>query len=104
MLSLRSTLPDLPVAAALSAAHLAAMQLSDGLRRLYIARDNDPAGNRAATLLAERAEAEGIEAIVLTPRHGDFNDDLRAFGVETLRAALRTQVATQDVARFFDGD
>jgi hypothetical protein len=104
MLSLRSTLPDLPVAAALSAAHLAAMQLSDDLRRLYIARDNDPAGKRAATLLAERAEADGIEAVVLTPRHGDFNDDLRAFGVETLRAALRTQVATQDVARFFDGD
>jgi hypothetical protein len=104
MLSLRSTLPDLPVAAALSAAHLAALIFPDGLRRVYIARDNDPAGKRAATLLAERAEAVGIEAIVLTPRHGDFNDDLRAFGIKTLRAALRTQIATQDVARFFDGD
>src|SRR5271155_4621013 len=43
MLSLRCGLPTLPMAAALSANHLAAMLLSSGLRRLYIARDADAA-------------------------------------------------------------
>jgi hypothetical protein len=31
---------------------------------------------------------------------GDFNDDLRQFGVEGLRAALRLQLHPQDVSRF----
>ena len=42
MLSLRSVLPTLPMAAALSANHLAALLLPPTLHRLYIARDNDP--------------------------------------------------------------
>ena len=67
------------------------------LRRLYIARDADAAGDAAAT---ERAEADGIEALRLSPRLGDFNEDLRAFGVDDLRAALRIQFAPQDVVRF----
>ena len=55
MLSLRCALPTLPMAAALSANHLAAMLLSSSLRRLYIARDADAAGDmvqaESATLL-----------------------------------------------------
>ncbi len=100
MLSLRCALPTLPMAAALSANHLAAMLLPLTLRRLYIARDADPAGDAAATALTERAEAAGIEALRLSPRPGDFNEDLRAFGVDDLRAALRIQLAPQDVVRF----
>jgi hypothetical protein len=100
MLSLRCVLPTLPMAAALSANHLAAILLPLTLRRLYIARDADPAGDAAATALTERAEAAGIEALRLSPRLGDFNEDLRAFGVEDLRAALRSQLAPQDVVRF----
>ncbi len=45
MLSVRCMLPTLPMAAALSANHLAAMLLPSGLRRLYIARDADAAGD-----------------------------------------------------------
>ncbi|MDQ2762258.1 MAG: DNA primase, partial [Pseudomonadota bacterium] len=30
----------------------------------------------------------------------DFNEDLRAFGLRELRAALRSQLAPQDVVRF----
>jgi hypothetical protein len=100
MLSLRSVLPTLPMAAALSANHLAALLLPPALRRLYIARDNDAAGEVAATALTERAEATGIEAIAWTPKRGDFNEDLRAFGLDALRAALRVQLLPQDVARF----
>jgi hypothetical protein len=100
MLSLRCALPTMPMAAALSANHLAAILLPLTLRRLYIARDADPAGDYALTALTERAEAAGIEALALSPRLGDFNEDLRTLGIDALRAALRIQLAPQDVVRF----
>jgi Toprim domain len=100
MLSLRCVLPTLPMAAALSANHLAALLFPPTLRRLYIARDRDAAGELAAKALTERADATGVETIVWTPRLGDFNEDLRGFGLDALRAALRVQLVPQDVARF----
>jgi len=100
MLSLRCVLPGLPIVAALSANHLAALVLPPGLRRLYIARDNDAAGRHAAEALAARAEAAGIEALALTPTADDFNADLRRFGPQAMAAELRVQLAPQDVARF----
>jgi hypothetical protein len=99
MLSLTTALPDLPVVAALSANHLAALVLPPDLQRLYIAVDADEPGEFAAARLADRAEAAGIEAIRLRPRREDFNEDLRAFGTERLRAHLRPQLAPADVAR-----
>ena len=101
MLSLRVALPDLPVIAAGSANHLRALLLSDGLRRLYVAEDDDTAGRRATASVMTRAEAAGIEAIRLAPARGDFNDDLRQLGREALRAALRVQLAPEDVERFW---
>ena len=100
MLSLRCALPALPMVAALSANHLAAILLPRGLRRLYIARDDDAAGDMVVTVLTQRAEAAGIEAIALSPRLGDFNEDLRTFGIDDLRTALRIQLTPQDVIRF----
>lgn len=100
ILSLRYVLPNLPMAAALSAAHLAAIAFPPGLRRLYIVRDNDPAGDRARDSLVSRADPAGIEVIVLSPALGDFNEDLRAFGVETVWAGVRAQIAPEDVTRF----
>jgi len=96
MLSLRCALPAMPMAAALSANHLAALLLPSTLRRLYIARDADAAGDTAFAALTERAEAAGIEALALSPRMGDFNEDLRAFGIRALRRTLRIQLAPQD--------
>ena len=101
MLALRTALPSLPMVAALSAGHLAALRLPPTLRRLYVARDNDAAGRRAADRLGCRAEALGIEALVLAPVLGDLNDDLLAHGVAALRAHLRAQLAPEDVARFW---
>ena len=101
MLSLRIILPTLPIAAALSANHLAALVLPKTLRRLYIARDNDPAGRHAAETLAQRTQCSGIDAQVLTPTMGDFNDDLRQLGAEALINAIRVQLAPEDVARFW---
>jgi hypothetical protein len=100
MLSLRCMLPSMPMAAALSANHLAAMLLSPSLRRLYIARDADAAGEAVQATLAQRAGAASIEAIALSPRLGDFNEDLHVFGLDALRAALRIQLAPEDVVRF----
>lgn len=74
VLSLRQVLPDMPMLAALSAAHLAAILFPDTLRRLYIICDNDPAGDGVRDTLIERANAAGIEAIVISPELGDFNE------------------------------
>uniref|UniRef100_E6VQ92 Uncharacterized protein n=1 Tax=Rhodopseudomonas palustris (strain DX-1) TaxID=652103 RepID=E6VQ92_RHOPX len=100
MLSVRSSMLTMPMAAALSAAHLAAMLFPAKLRRLYVVRDNDRAGDGAATILIGRGQAAGIEAIPLSPRRDDFNHDLRTHGLDQLRAMLKTQIAPEDVARF----
>ncbi|WP_371345437.1 toprim domain-containing protein [Ancylobacter sp. IITR112] len=100
MLSLRQVLPDMAMAPALSAAHLAAILFPLRLRRLYIIRDNDPAGDAARDTLIERANAEGIEAIPLSPALGDFNEDLQRLGMDALRTGVRVQLAPGDVARF----
>lgn len=102
MLSLRCALPTMPMVAALSAAHLSAILFPDILRRLYIARDDDPAGDGAMAALIDRAEQAGIEAIVLSPALGDFNEDLRLLGIDALRSGIRVQIAPQDVARFME--
>jgi hypothetical protein len=100
MLSLRVVLPALPIVAALSATHLAAFIPPSGLRRLYIARDNDRVGRRAAEMLGARARAEGIEVLVLAPHWDDFNTDLTTLGPEALASSLRVQLAPDDAARF----
>ena len=100
VLSLRCVMPNVPMVAALSAAHLAAILFPVTLRRLYIVRDNDAAGDGAAASLIDRANAVGIEAIILSPTLEDFNEDLRRLGVDALRAAIRAQIAPEDVARF----
>jgi hypothetical protein len=97
MLSLRSILPAMPMVAALSANHLAALHLPKDLRRLYIAQDNDPAGRHATATLAERAHAIGIETLPLIPALGDFNDDLRQLGPAALAEELRVQLAAADI-------
>ncbi|MGM5030051.1 DUF7146 domain-containing protein [Tardiphaga sp. 862_B3_N4_1] len=100
VLSARSGLPHMPMMAALSAAHLAAILFPATLRRLYIVRDQDQAGNGARDSLIERAQTVGIEAVVLSPVLGDFNEDLRQLGIDALRAALRVQIVPEDVSRF----
>ena len=98
-LSLRQVAPNLPAVAALSAAHLAALILPPTCRRLYIAEDADPAGRNSADELASRAEAAGIEALLLRPTLGDLNEDLVRLGTDALTVTLRTQFAPEDVGR-----
>lgn len=90
VLSLRRVFPALPMIAALSAAHLGALDLPPGTRRLLIARDGDPGGRRTAARLRACAEVRGIQVIDLAPVGNDFNADLDRFGAEGLRRrALR---------------
>ncbi|MER2508270.1 MAG: toprim domain-containing protein [Amaricoccus sp.] len=100
VLSVRAAFPGLPVLAALSASHLAAVRFPPGLRRLYVVCDRDPAGDMARETLFARAAAVGIEAVALAPVRGDFNDDLRGFGIGAVRAGLRAQLRPEDVERF----
>ncbi len=89
ILSLKSALPELPMVAALSAAHLAAWEFPCGLRRLFVACDNDVSGRSAARRLLVRAEARGVEPGMISSLRSDFNSDLRA----TSARAIRSRVA-----------
>ena len=100
MLALASVLPSLPLIAALSANHLAALAFAPSWRRLYVARDNDAAGRHAADRLHERGQAAGIEVRELVPVHEDFNADLCALGPAALLAHLAPQLVPADLARF----
>ena len=100
ILSLHQALPTMPMVSALSAGHLAAILFPPQLRRLYIVRDNDPAGNSARDSLSDRAVDAGIEAITLSPMMGDFNEDLATHGLDAVRAEIRVQIAPEDVSRF----
>ncbi|MFW2542668.1 DUF7146 domain-containing protein [Primorskyibacter sp. 2E107] len=99
VLSVRSALPEMPALAALSSGHLAAIRFPAGLRRLYVLRDLDPAGAAARDRLQARAAAVGIKTLTLTPRLGDFNDDLRRYGLAALQAPLRLHLHAEDAAR-----
>jgi hypothetical protein len=100
MLSLREVLPTMPMAAATSSAHLAAILFPPTLRRLYVARDRDAAGDAAFGILTERAQAAGIELLSLMPDLADFNDDLRHHGAAALAQRVRHQLREQDQKRF----
>jgi hypothetical protein len=102
MLALKSVLPLLPMVAGLSANHLAALDFSPALRRLYVARDNDAAGIKAAERLRERAA--GIDVRELVPIHGDFNLDLCRLGPDGMRAHLADQFVSSDRTRFLPDD
>jgi hypothetical protein len=97
VLSLKAVMPGLPMVAALSASHLAALVLPRSLQRLYIARDRDAAGYWAFERLAKCACNTGVAVLPLDPVGGDFNDDLLEFGAAALSVSVRQQLAIEDV-------
>lgn len=99
-LSLRAAIPTLPLLAALSASHLAAITLPPSVLRLYIASDNDPQGHAAARRLSHRAANASVEAFRLLSVENDWNDDLLRFGLAAVRAAILAQLTPADAARF----
>ena len=100
VLSLKSVLPRMPMVAALSANHLAALEFTAGLTRLYVVQDRDAAGHMASERLRTRGQGAGVEVRDLLPVRGDFNEDLCQAGPEALLAQLLDQLAPDDVLRF----
>ena len=93
VLSLKSALPELPMVAALSATHLAAWELPGALRRLFVACDNDAPGRNAARRLLIRAEARGVDAVMVSSLCSDFNSDLWVTSAYTLRTRVAAVLA-----------
>ena len=100
VLSLLSLFPSLPMAAGLSSAHLAAILFPPSLRRLYVLRDNDAAGDFAKERLGARCREAGIDCRVLTPAAKDLNADLRVQPVLAVKGRVMAQMAAEDRVRF----
>jgi hypothetical protein len=92
VLSVHSLLPWIPAVAALTATHLARLELPSTLARLYIARDNDDAGLTAWNTLSSRAISLGVKPLPLIPRLKDWNDDLRSLGRDQALTLARSQL------------
>jgi hypothetical protein len=80
VLSLKSVLPAMPVIAALSADHLAALDSPPSLVRLYIAGDREAAGRMAASACMHGAARQASTVRDLVPVWSEFNEDLQGFG------------------------
>ena len=93
VLSLVTAVPGIDAAAALSAGSLGAFEPPPGLARLIVAHDNDAEGERAFQRLERRCAARGIASIAIVSDLGDFNDDLVAFGADSLAARIGPLVA-----------
>lgn len=87
-LSVGTALPEFDLASCLTATHLGLFIPPPGIKRIWIARDNDDAGLKASIRLRNQLEWQGIACGDLVPELGDFNDDLRALGKDALRRSL----------------
>ena len=94
VLSLVTAVPGIHAAAALSAGSLGAFEPPQDLAMLVIARDKDVEGRHAADRLQRRCMKRGIPSIVIASERSDFNDDLIAFGQETLAARIAPLIAS----------
>ncbi len=95
VLSVGTALPDSDLASCLTANHLGMFIPPTTIKRLWIARDNDKAGEEASGRLRERAEKSGLWCGELVPKQDDFNKDLVDYGVERLRIHLEESMKTQ---------
>lgn len=100
MLSVRVVAPAMPLIAGLSSAHLAAIRFPILLRRLYVARERDPAGAAAFEMLAGRGRSCGIEVHPIDSRFDDLNSDLCRLGRDALIARLASQLVPDDATAF----
>jgi hypothetical protein len=96
VLTLTALLPWIPAVAALTATHLGLLELPDTLKRLYIARDNDDAGQMAWRALSAKAIQHGAAPTALIPQLKDWNDDLRLLGFAHTQSLALSQLYTDD--------
>lgn len=84
LLSIATAMPTAASAAALSAGNIAAFTPPRNARRIVIARDNDRPGAAAADHLLQRCVERSVDAVILSPTGGDWNDDLMELGTDVL--------------------
>ena len=96
VLSVVTAVPSIHAVAALSAGSLGAFEPPRDLALLVIARDKDVEGGQATNRLQRRCVERDIPSIVIVPEHSDFNDDLIAFGEETLAARIAPLIASTE--------
>ncbi|GAW36507.1 hypothetical protein RA2_03578 [Roseovarius sp. A-2] len=94
-LSVGTALPEFDLASCLTATHLGLFIPPPGIKRIWIARDNDEAGRNASMKLRNQLESRENCCGELVSNMGDFNDDLRAFGRDALRRSLLKAMKTQ---------
>ncbi|SDE65422.1 DUF7146 domain-containing protein [Ruegeria marina] len=94
-LSAGTALPEFDLASCLTATHLSLFIPPPGIKRIWIARDNDEAGRNASKILRNKLESLGIACGDFVPSMGDFNDDLRALGRDALRRSLLKAMKAQ---------
>lgn len=94
-LSVGTALPEFDLASCLTATHLGLFIPPPGIKRIWIARDNDEAGRNASMRLRNKLESLGIACGDLVPSMDDLNDDLRAFGRDALRRSLLKAMKAQ---------
>lgn len=93
VLSIGTALPEFDLASCLTANHLGVFDPPQQVKRLWIARDNDAAGEAAARRLKERIEPLGMFCGDLIPETDDFNDDIQKFGGSKLADNLLRQMS-----------
>ena len=86
MLSLITAIPTITAAAALSAGSLGAFAPPSGVSRSLSPVITILKAEQAAERLARRCAHAGVDAAVIVPERGDFNDDLAALGAPALAA------------------
>ena len=96
VLSLVTAVPGIHAAAALSAGSLGAFEPPHDLSLLVIVRDKDVEGGHAANRLQRHCVERGTPSIVIVPERSDFNDDLIAFGEETIAARIAPLIASTE--------
>ena len=97
VLSLVTSVDRNLAASALSAGSHGAFKPPQNLALLVIARDKDMKDEHAANRLQHRCEERGIPSIVIVPDRSDLNDDLIAFGEETLVARIAPFICQHQV-------
>ena len=94
VLSLVTAVPGIHAAAALSAGSLGAFEAPQDLPCWSSPAIKTCGRRHAANRLQRRCVERGIPSIVIVPERSDFNDDLIAFGEETLAARIAPLIAS----------
>ena len=99
VLSLRSVMPAMPMMAALSSAHLAAILFPARYVALHSSRQRS-GGRKCVGDPGRARNGRRDRADILSPIFDDFNDDLAASASINCARRSRMQIAPEDVARF----